>query len=141
MSTTQLQMLFSKHDNNHCAMFYKHWYMHGSSFKKQIFIEVVKANKIIRMKICSFSLKNPHNQILITIKLFDDLSKTFKSQVLRQMVGKNGLASKKTLFTSRWDLSPTSLLKDIWSREKFNIIKLVFFIVQYMRKYIWTRRP
>ncbi len=37
MSTTQLQMLFNKHDNNHCAMLYKHWYMHGSSFKKQIF--------------------------------------------------------------------------------------------------------
>jgi DUF971 family protein len=34
MSTTQLQMLFSK---NHCAMLYKHWYMHGFGFKKQIF--------------------------------------------------------------------------------------------------------
>jgi hypothetical protein len=61
MSTTQLQMLFSKRDNNHCAMLYKHWYMHGFGFKKQIFIEVVKANKIIMMKICSFSLKDPHN--------------------------------------------------------------------------------
>jgi hypothetical protein len=37
MSTTQLQMLFNKHDNNHCAMLYKHWYMHGFGFKKQIF--------------------------------------------------------------------------------------------------------
>jgi len=26
MSTPQLQVLLSKHDNNHCAMFYKHWY-------------------------------------------------------------------------------------------------------------------
>jgi hypothetical protein len=33
--------------------------MHGSCFKKQIFIEVVKANKAITMKICSFSLKDP----------------------------------------------------------------------------------
>jgi hypothetical protein len=27
MSTLQLQMLFRKHDNNHCAMHYKHWYI------------------------------------------------------------------------------------------------------------------
>ncbi len=27
MLTLQLQMLFSKHDNNHCAMLYKHWYI------------------------------------------------------------------------------------------------------------------
>jgi hypothetical protein len=26
MSTPQLQVLLSKHDNNHCAMLYKHWY-------------------------------------------------------------------------------------------------------------------
>jgi hypothetical protein len=35
--------------------------MHGSSFKKQIFIQVVKANKATMMKICSFSLKDPNN--------------------------------------------------------------------------------
>jgi hypothetical protein len=28
--------------------------------------------------------------------------------------GQNGSASKKTLFTSRGDLSPSSLLKEIW---------------------------
>jgi hypothetical protein len=26
MSTPQLQVLLSKHDNNHCVMLYKHWY-------------------------------------------------------------------------------------------------------------------
>jgi hypothetical protein len=26
MSTPQLQVLLSKHDNKHYAMFYKHWY-------------------------------------------------------------------------------------------------------------------
>ncbi len=35
--------------------------MHGSSFKKQIFIEVVKATKPTMMKICSFSLKDPNS--------------------------------------------------------------------------------
>jgi hypothetical protein len=45
------------------------------------------------------------------------------------MVGKNDSASKKTLFTSGCDLSPNSLLKDIWHWEKFNIIKLVFSIL------------
>ncbi len=35
--------------------------MHGYSFKKQIFIEVVKANKTTMMKICSFSLKDPNS--------------------------------------------------------------------------------
>jgi len=38
--------------------------MHGSSFKKQIFIEVVKvvkATKATMMKICSFSLKDPNS--------------------------------------------------------------------------------
>jgi hypothetical protein len=35
--------------------------MHGSCFKKQIFIEVVKANKVRMMKICSFSLKDPNS--------------------------------------------------------------------------------
>jgi hypothetical protein len=33
--------------------------MHG--FKKQIFIEVVKASKTTMMKISSFSLKDPNN--------------------------------------------------------------------------------
>jgi hypothetical protein len=35
--------------------------MHGSCFKKQIFIEVVKVNKPTMMKICSFSLKDPNS--------------------------------------------------------------------------------
>jgi hypothetical protein len=35
--------------------------MHGSCLKKQIFIEVVKANKPTMMKICSFSLKDPNS--------------------------------------------------------------------------------
>jgi hypothetical protein len=35
--------------------------MHGSGFKKQIFIEVVKANKAIMMKTCFFYIKNPNN--------------------------------------------------------------------------------
>jgi len=35
--------------------------MHGSGFKKQIFIEVIKATKATMMKICSFSLKDPNN--------------------------------------------------------------------------------
>jgi hypothetical protein len=34
--------------------------MHGSDFKKQIFIEVVNANKTTMMKIFSFSLKDPN---------------------------------------------------------------------------------
>jgi hypothetical protein len=34
--------------------------MHGSRFKKEIFIEVIKANKAAVMKICSFSLKDPN---------------------------------------------------------------------------------
>jgi hypothetical protein len=34
--------------------------MHGSSFLKQIFIEVVKAKKATKTKICSFSLKDPN---------------------------------------------------------------------------------
>jgi hypothetical protein len=62
MSTPQLQMLLNKHDNNHlCHALQTLVYMHGFSFKKQIFIEVVKANKVIMMKICSFSLKDPNN--------------------------------------------------------------------------------
>jgi hypothetical protein len=52
--------------------------------------------------------------------------------------GQNDSASNKTLFTSRGDLSPSSLFKEIWHREK-NIIKLVLFILQCMKKYIWTR--
>jgi hypothetical protein len=35
--------------------------VHGSGFKKQIFIEVVKATKATMMKICSFSLKDPNS--------------------------------------------------------------------------------
>jgi hypothetical protein len=35
--------------------------MHGFGFKKQIFIEVVKANKATMMKICSFFLKDPNS--------------------------------------------------------------------------------
>jgi hypothetical protein len=35
--------------------------MHGFGFKKQIFIEVVIANKATMMKICSFSLKDPNS--------------------------------------------------------------------------------
>jgi hypothetical protein len=35
--------------------------MHGSGFLKQIFIQVVKANKTTMMKICSFSSKDPNN--------------------------------------------------------------------------------
>jgi len=35
--------------------------MQCSGFKKQIFIKVVKANKAIMMKTCSFSLKDPNN--------------------------------------------------------------------------------
>jgi hypothetical protein len=34
--------------------------MHGFDFKKQIFIEVVKANKAIMMKLYSLSLKDPN---------------------------------------------------------------------------------
>jgi hypothetical protein len=34
--------------------------MHGFGFKKQIFIEFVKATKATMMKICSFFLKDPH---------------------------------------------------------------------------------
>jgi hypothetical protein len=40
--------------------------MHGSGFKKQIFIEVVKVNKVIMMKTCSCSLKYPNNKILLS---------------------------------------------------------------------------
>jgi len=40
--------------------------MHGFGFKKQIFIEVVKVNKIIMMKICSLSLKDPNSKILLS---------------------------------------------------------------------------
>jgi len=40
--------------------------MHGSGFKKQIFIEVVKVNKAIMMKICSFFLKDPNSKILLS---------------------------------------------------------------------------
>ncbi len=85
--------------------------MHGSGFKKQTFIEVVKVNKTTMMKICSFSLKYPNNQIFKTIKLINDFSETFKSQVPWQIVGKNNSTFKKTLFTSGCDLSPNSLLK------------------------------
>jgi hypothetical protein len=35
--------------------------IHGFGFKKEIFIEVVKANKTTMMKICSFSLKDPNS--------------------------------------------------------------------------------
>jgi hypothetical protein len=35
--------------------------MHCSSFLKQIFPKVVKANKATMMKTCSFSLKDPNN--------------------------------------------------------------------------------
>jgi hypothetical protein len=45
---------------------------------------------------------------------------------------------QKWLYTSGCDLSPNFLLKDIWHWEKINIIKLVFSILQCMRKYIWT---
>jgi hypothetical protein len=34
--------------------------MHCSSFYKQKFIQVVKANKATMMKICSFSMKDPN---------------------------------------------------------------------------------
>ncbi len=34
--------------------------MCGFGFKKQIFIEVIKANKATMMKLCSLSLKNPN---------------------------------------------------------------------------------
>jgi hypothetical protein len=34
--------------------------MRGSCFKKQIFIEVIKANKATMMKLCYLSLKNPN---------------------------------------------------------------------------------
>jgi hypothetical protein len=34
--------------------------MHGFGFKKQIFIEAVKANKATMMKLCSLSLKDPN---------------------------------------------------------------------------------
>jgi hypothetical protein len=34
--------------------------MHGSGLKKQIFIEIVKANKATTMKLCSLSLKDPN---------------------------------------------------------------------------------
>jgi hypothetical protein len=40
--------------------------MHGFGFKKQIFIEVVKVNKVIMMKICSFSLKDLNSKILLS---------------------------------------------------------------------------
>jgi len=36
------------------------------------------------------------------------------------MVGKNGLASKKTLFTLGCGLSPRSLLKEIWHWKNNN---------------------
>jgi hypothetical protein len=35
--------------------------MHDSSFKKQIFIEVIKATKATMMKIWFFSLKDPNS--------------------------------------------------------------------------------
>jgi hypothetical protein len=35
--------------------------MHGSGFKKQIFVEVVEANKVTMMKISSRSLKDPNS--------------------------------------------------------------------------------
>ncbi|KAH9555849.1 hypothetical protein CY35_08G137900 [Sphagnum magellanicum] len=35
--------------------------MHGYGFKKQIFIEVVKATTATMMKICSFFLKDPNS--------------------------------------------------------------------------------
>jgi hypothetical protein len=35
--------------------------MHGYGFKKQIFIEVVKATKATMMKICSFFLEDPNS--------------------------------------------------------------------------------
>jgi hypothetical protein len=40
--------------------------MHGFGFKKQILIEVVKVNKVIMMKICSFSLKDLNSKILLS---------------------------------------------------------------------------
>jgi hypothetical protein len=44
---------------------------------------------------------------------------------------------QETLFTSGCDLLPNSLLKDIWHWEKFNIIKLVFSMLQCTRIYIY----
>jgi len=40
--------------------------MHGSGFLKNKIIEVVKVNKVIMMKICSFSLKDPNSKILLS---------------------------------------------------------------------------
>jgi hypothetical protein len=84
--------------------------MHGSSFKKQIFIEFVKATKSTMMKICSFSLRDP-NTTLRTIKLIDDLSKNSNARFHDRWWAKIYTTSKITLFPLGCDLSPNFLLK------------------------------